>query len=548
MRIASLLLLLRAPRRDAFSVTHHVRKNGNLLPSAIARPSPSTLRATDEDGDDWYDDYDEFVSNLDFGDGGWDRGADAPFEGRGGGGRGGRGGGRGRGGRGGGGWSRGVDFGGKGHDYVRDSRDSSSIDEAVVDELLASRLQYRKRRLFDAADDIRDELLNVHGVTVWDKDKTWSTERSGGGGRGGGRGERGGRGRGGGRGGGRFDRFDSRSGRGGGRGRGGERSFNEFGHDYSQTGGPIDPAVCSLEEPEIHDLIRERMECKFARDFQTADEIEAKLMSSGVDVHDGFKEWRADGERWGRSNRRDRVSEGGVRAPKVYYQRGPGRGLSEEQLETITSLVAERSEAKANVDYARADDIFARLQTEFNVNVDDRAGEWALLYEEYLLDEEGTSFVPDDDVQMEIGKRLGERILARKARDFGLADRIRDELERDYVVEIDDRSKEWVVVAPEGARWSEDEGDDGEMANVESKQEWEADDDEGSFGDDDDEEDDDLPEDITIEADADAAPSSSLDESDLSELTIPELKEKLKAAGLPVSGRKSELIERLGNA
>jgi cysteinyl-tRNA synthetase len=35
-----------------------------------------------------------------------------------------------------------------------------------VNDLLSQRLQFRKRKMFDEADDIRDELLNVHGVTM----------------------------------------------------------------------------------------------------------------------------------------------------------------------------------------------------------------------------------------------------------------------------------------------------------------------------------------------------------------------------------------------
>ena len=31
------------------------------------------------------------------------------------------------------------------------------------------------KRLFNEADGIRDELLNVHGVSVRDKDMTWAT-------------------------------------------------------------------------------------------------------------------------------------------------------------------------------------------------------------------------------------------------------------------------------------------------------------------------------------------------------------------------------------
>ena len=39
-----------------------------------------------------------------------------------------------------------------------------------------------------------------------------------------------------------------------------------------------------------------------------------------------------------------------------------------------------------------------------------------------------------------------------------------------------------------------------------------------------------------------------LSSEDLSAFTVVQLKEKLRTAGLPVSGRKAELIERLSNA
>lgn len=134
--------------------------------------------------------------------------------------------------------------------------------------------------------------------------------------------------------------------------------------------------------------------------------------------------------------------------PKTYEQRGPGNGLSPEQIQTITSLVAERNTTD---DDERANQILDQLLQDFNVNVDDRkgkfthhtVGEWSLLTEEYLLNEADSSFVPDDDVQMKIGKLLGERILARKKNSYDLADKIRDELKKKYNVEIDDRKKEY---------------------------------------------------------------------------------------------------------
>jgi hypothetical protein len=524
--------------------------------TARAAAAATQLAAKGDNDDDggWYDDYDDFVQKLDFEkDSGWDSGADAPFDnsrggGRGGGGGGGRGGrGRGGGGRGSFGYasSRSSSSGGIGHDYQRDPNDFGNVDEKVVNELLSTRLQYRKRKMFDQADDVRDELLNVHGVTVWDRDLMWTTQRgSGGGERGRGR-ERGGQ-----------DRFDRSGGRGGGggrmmrdgrggRGRGGgrgqqrENKFNEFGHDYSQL-GQIDTSVCTLSEDEIHSMIRERMKCKFARDFRTADQIEQDLMNAGVEVHDGFKEWRADGQGWRRSNR----DNDGPRAPKVYTQRGPGKGLSEEQVEEIIAMVAERSVCKAEGNYARADELVDMLSDKYNVNVDDRNAEWSLLSEEYLLSPD-TTLVPDEKVQMDIEKKLGDRILARKARNFDLADDIREELLRDYMVDVDDRAKEWMVMAPEGGVWADDDDVEDET-NIVSKEEWYGD---GSFADDDDEDEevDDIDNDeVDAEDEVAVEPvQAKLDQGALSSMTVPQLKDMLKEKGLPVSGKKAELIDRL---
>lgn len=326
----------------------------------------------------------------------------------------------------------------------------------------------RRKGMFDEADNIRDELLNVHGVTVWDRDRVWTTKA--GSGRGGGRGDRGGRGRGGGR---REGR-----GRGSGRGRGRERRFNEHGHDYHKAGGPIDPSICKLPEREIHILIRERMECKFDRNFEMADSIQRELLSYGVEVHDGYKEWRADGETWGTYDS-FRALNKGPREAKVYVRRGAGVGLSKEDVETIEQMVADRAEAKLAQDYDKADAIYAELGSKYNVNVDDRKGEWALRHEEYEMSSY-SSIVPDLEVIKTIGNKLADRIMARKNRDFDLADQIREELEDVYLVKIDDKKKEWRIVQPEGARWAEDEDEADEFAgsNFVSKAEFDDDGDE----------------------------------------------------------------------
>lgn len=184
----SLLLLITASSSktsttscDAFQsslsiISHHHYRKATTATIATALSSSSN---NNNDDSGWYDDYDDFVQKLDFeNDSGWDSGADVPFDGsydnagnsrRGrGGGRGGRGSRGGRGGRGGrGSFNRGGNYGGGvGHDYQRDPNDFGSVDEGVVNDLLSQRLQFRKRKMFDEADNIRDDLLNVHGVTM----------------------------------------------------------------------------------------------------------------------------------------------------------------------------------------------------------------------------------------------------------------------------------------------------------------------------------------------------------------------------------------------
>ena len=73
-------------------------------------------------------------------------------------------------------------------------------------------------------------------------------------------------------------------------------NLNEYGHDYIQVGGPVNPALCLLSELEIHDMIRKRMQCKFRKDFNSADNMNTILQQAGVFVHDPTGQWRADGK------------------------------------------------------------------------------------------------------------------------------------------------------------------------------------------------------------------------------------------------------------
>ena len=49
------------------------------------------------------------------------------------------------------------------------------VDEAAIDHILAERVVYKKKRLFEDADRLRDVLALEYGVQIWDKDRVWTT-------------------------------------------------------------------------------------------------------------------------------------------------------------------------------------------------------------------------------------------------------------------------------------------------------------------------------------------------------------------------------------
>ena len=65
----------------------------------------------------------------------------------------------------------------------------------------------------------------------------------------------------------------------------------KFGHDYIQVGQPIDTTTCKLTEDKIHNMIRNRMECRKTRDYVKADEILQKMNMARVHVDDRMKQW-----------------------------------------------------------------------------------------------------------------------------------------------------------------------------------------------------------------------------------------------------------------
>ena len=645
------LILAKSNKDDVFSDAFSVQTTTTttttspaslIMASSSSFSSPLFLSSSNQEGDeydDWYADFDPSdyeVYNKNENTYGNDNADYYNDRGRGGGG-GGYGGRRNQ---------KYNNYSNGGHDYTRDdSVDSSNVDVEKVDSLISERLQYRKTGRFDEADAIRDELLDVYGVMVRDKDRVWRSGCS-----------RNGSGskwmRGGGGGGG------NNGGRRGARGPPRPREFGPNGHDYelSQEAGPN---TSSFTEDEIHALLKERLECKMARDFRNADAIQQELLQGGVYVHDGFKQWRADGtnfegygsktyqyvggaselsdeqskeikelieerarfkaerlyrnadairdelrdrfrvvvddrkrewmigdsrrlERGGRDrfspftmadfseqpdnqeeiqelvekrdkaradrdfatadDIREHLLQQGVTIndklrqwtvggfPEVqderkskfnnaYIRRGGAGSLTSEDEERISSMLAKRDMHKRNRKFKSADAIRDQLREEYNIQVDDRNREWHVVNEDYVQSKESMA-IEDPNLQEHIEYQVAKRLAAKLKRDYETADAIRDELMEKYNVSIDDRVREWSMLQ------SHEENEVFETASYESESE------------------DDI--DIELDGEIDVEASSNDQENpNLEQLTVVELKERLRTANLPVSGNKAELIERL---
>ena len=441
------------------------------------------------------------------------------------------------------------------HDYERaQDDDGSSVDVAAVDALLAERVQMKRRRLFDEADAIRDELQRVHGVSVWDRERVWRT------GRGGGRNQR---------------------------QRGPPRSLPACGHDYEC--GNSDASQSGMGVDEIDAILAERLQCKFRRDFQRADALQEELFSMGVRVHDGLKLWRDDGggfgDEMGRNNKPGRQRNS--RSDRATYTMDPDSDeVDDEDREEIEKLVAQRLEAKFERDYATADQIREQLQNEYDVKVDDRKRKWMVgdqpfrgapdlnapytrrgggevedvakveeLVEERadakarrdyaaadaIRDQLNAMGISVDDRSREwrvadapyarargdsadvdvatVEALVSERSQAKIAGEYDTADAIRDRLRNEFGVSVDDRVKEWVVDSQPAAAPAEPVADDEPFVVVDAPTEEPA-------------------------APAEAAPAAQSEE-ELSALTVPALKDLCRAAGLKVGGKKAELVERI---
>ncbi|GAX13955.1 hypothetical protein FisN_5Lh138 [Fistulifera solaris] len=426
------------------------------------------------------------------------------------------------------------------HGYVRDtSEDNSNVNLDAVNALLQERADARSQRNFDVADKLKEQLLREHGVRVLDRESIWRSgcSESGSGSKFGRQRESRGKDP-------MTRRPDSRRSTLG-------RDFGPKGHDYRRVGTTVE------NENEIDAALAERLQCKLNRNFRRADEIQFDLMTRNVFINDGTKEWRGDGKafdtttdtpnRNGAKERRgdfrafetraDEPSRNGRAAqpyapsPPRTYSQSPHSEYSED-LPRIEELVAQRAEAKAISDFRTADAIREELRSVHNVIINDRLLLWSVggnFDAPREWHQSTNSYEISDHDASEVKKMLEERTEARLVRNFKEADEIRENLRTKFNVLISDRTSEWWVEWPlSDESSSRASGNDEYNLDVNDVLAFD-----GSM--------------VANEYESEISESSgnTAEASELERLTVATLRERLREAGLPVSGKKSELIARL---
>lgn len=348
---------------------------------------------------------------------------------------------------------------------------------------------------------------------------------------------------------------------------------------YARVGGP---SLCDWSDEDVAGLLRDRTRARRARDFGRADAVLRTLNEGGVEVDDAAKEWRADGDLFGARYRRE----------------GPAGDDDDE----VAGRVTARARARSRGDYETADDLGDELRYYHDVEVDDEARAWRRQQTTrprtdrtpYEFGGRRTIGASDEEFGI-VTNLVDERDAARRNRDFDRADAVLKELLNEHGVRVDDRRRLWhfdhkhrrvnpahdgrddrrreddalrtkkkkksksnlppeITVLPGGISMPDDQempmpdgisfaGDDEfgvpEGVSLPDGISLAGDDEfgvpEGVS----------LPDGISLDNSDDDDDKDDSSRNDLMSLTVPDLKARLRDAGLPVSGRKAELVDRL---
>ena len=310
---------------------------------------------------------------------------------------------------------------------------------------------------------------------------------------------------------------------------------------------------CKLTVEDVEDLIRARNKARRSRNFNLADKLLGELALNGVSLDDKKKVWRADGEQ---------CDDATV---DTYRKEPNSKPISEEDEALVCEKLEERSAAKQRKDYDVADEILDELRFLMNVVVDDKKKTWRVtdpFKTMYTYGGQRMQNVPKDSLR-QIEQLVRDRSDAKKQKNFRRADEILEDLRIHFGVRVDDNKKAWYFLQKSkeerdamkkdkvGGKKRGDRNSKNKQSKADKVSDWSVlkvdtampegvslspvEDDPDS-----------MPEGIVIESNNDQKRASERQHrSDMEALTIPQLKDKLREAGLPVSGRKAELVDRL---
>ena len=240
------------------------------------------------------------------------------------------------------------------------------------------------------------------------------------------------------------------------------------GRMYTRSRGDLAPVNLRLVER----LLRDRTALRRSKDYTAADAVLGELRALDVAVDDDTKQWEVikRGDRREQSKRRtqEREQRAQQRASKprkaavrkdAPFERSAActASLSDEEQAQISSLVAQRLEAKLAKRYAEADALLAQL-AQLRVCVADEAHEWradGLTFAAPYTQESGGAVADADTAEVE--SLLRARALAKVTRDYASADLLLDRL-LDLGAVVEDSRHVWRFV-PSGRDAARDEHD-----------------------------------------------------------------------------------------
>mmetsp|Transcript_3904 Transcript_3904/g.5950 ORF Transcript_3904/g.5950 Transcript_3904/m.5950 type:complete len:548 (+) Transcript_3904:63-1706(+) len=402
---------------------------------------------------------------------------------------------------------RGGKVGPYGHDFVicpdAGPMMACALSEDKIHAMIAERMIARKSKEFKKADQIRDELKD-QGVYLDDNTRQWRADG---------------------------------------------KSFNKN-KGSNPKEKPISRSSFSshLHQDDVDcvlDLLAQRLRFKRNLDFVKADAIRDELLEQyNVHINDRLGEWSVGGN-FGENKRDNR--HGKSRGEYVKSPYSADLPLSQDE-EYVQNRVDERLQGRKNGDFDLADAIRQELLVDFGVMIQDTINQWSV----------GGDFGPDapanraeytwrrgrgdDNLSPKqitgITNIVAKRVEAKRARNFELADEIRNRLFERFKVRIDDKAFQWYVddnVFAESSKMpKEGQGEDTETITRESLR----------F--------------VPITDDIESKESSSISEKEdqgdnaeatareaLMSLTVAQLKERLRDHGKKVGGKKQELVDRL---